>query len=116
MRGCYDQREIAKVCGCDQTTVLREIDRLMHLVSENQNHKSAASHATDFDPPLYNVWKQQDKTSGGAGNLGMRPRHGDLGIRPPALFSGCTAHVALHDDSGGYRARSVGAVCPVFRY
>jgi hypothetical protein len=54
---------IAKACGCDQTTVSREIETLMHLVSENQKHQSAASHATDFDPPLYNIWKQQDKSS-----------------------------------------------------
>jgi hypothetical protein len=24
--------------------------------------QSAASHATDFDPPIYNVWKQQEKS------------------------------------------------------
>ena len=27
--------------------------------------KAAASHATDFEPPIYNVWKQQEKTAGG---------------------------------------------------
>jgi hypothetical protein len=26
----------------------------------------AAEHATDFEPPIYNVWKQQSKTEGAA--------------------------------------------------
>jgi hypothetical protein len=29
-----------------------------------ENHKAAASHATDFDVPIYNVWKQQTKSEG----------------------------------------------------
>jgi hypothetical protein len=33
----------------------------MVSVLENQNHKAAAEHATDFDPPIYNIWKQQTK-------------------------------------------------------
>jgi hypothetical protein len=28
-------------------------------------NKAAAEHATDFEAPIYNVWKQQDKTPGG---------------------------------------------------
>jgi hypothetical protein len=28
-----------------------------------ESDKAAASHAADFDPPLYNVWKQQEKTN-----------------------------------------------------
>jgi hypothetical protein len=23
----------------------------------------AAEHATDFEPPIYNIWKQQEKTA-----------------------------------------------------
>ena len=34
-----------------------------------ENEKAAASHATDFVVPLYNVWKQQEKTSG-SGHFG----------------------------------------------
>jgi hypothetical protein len=33
-------------------------------VLENQTAKAAASHVTDFEVPLYNVWKQQKKTAG----------------------------------------------------
>jgi hypothetical protein len=44
--------------------VTKEIDNYVKLVSENQIHKAAATHATDFDPPLYNIWKPQEKTPG----------------------------------------------------
>jgi len=36
--------------------------------------QAAAEHATDFEPPIYNVWKQQEKTpaSGHFGNSEIR--------------------------------------------
>jgi hypothetical protein len=72
---------------CEQTRLTtREIDDFSKSVLENHNRKAAALHATAFDPPLYNVWKQQDKTSGGAGSLGIVPRQEDLEIRPRSLF------------------------------
>jgi len=27
-----------------------------------ESDKPAANHLTDFDPPIYNIWKQQSKT------------------------------------------------------
>ena len=38
--------------------------------------KAAAEHATDFNPPIYNIWKQRAKTAN------SQPRTG------PAGFSG----------------------------
>ena len=35
-----------------------------------KNLKAAADHLTDFEPPLYNVWKQQEKSKGLAASLG----------------------------------------------
>ena len=61
---CYTQEEIAKACGCGRDVAQAHIETIVEKVFENQIHKAAASHATDFDPPLYNVWKQQDKSSG----------------------------------------------------
>ncbi len=61
---CYDQREIAKACGCAQSHVVTVVNDLIKKVSENRSDQSTSSHATDFDPPLYNIWKQQEKTSG----------------------------------------------------
>jgi hypothetical protein len=39
-----------------------------------ENPKAAASHATDFQVPLYNIWKQQEKTAGSShfGNREVR--------------------------------------------
>jgi hypothetical protein len=39
-------------------------------VLENQTAKAAASHAIDFDMPIYNVWKQQEKTPAEGGSAG----------------------------------------------
>lgn len=61
---CHTQEAIAEVCGCDRTTVTKEVDDYVKIVLENQNHKADAAHATDFDPPIYNIWKQQERTAG----------------------------------------------------
>jgi hypothetical protein len=34
------------------------------LPNLNKSDQSAAQHATDFAAPIYNVWKQQEKTAG----------------------------------------------------
>lgn len=61
---CHTQEEIAEACGAERSTVTKISDDFVKTVFENQNHKAAASHATDFDPPFYNIWKQQEKTPG----------------------------------------------------
>src|SRR3954469_11773511 len=64
--------------------------------------KSNAEHATDFTPPLYNVWKQQTKTEGAShfGNSEVRWVDNHMtawrtasGIG--ALFFAITPHVVL---------------------
>jgi hypothetical protein len=60
---CHPQEEISKAADCDQATVARLTDEFMRTVLQNQMHKSAADHATDFKPPIYNVWKWQEKTA-----------------------------------------------------
>ena len=39
-----------------------------------ESPKAAAAHAVDFEPPIYNVWKQQTKTAGSShfGNSEVR--------------------------------------------
>jgi hypothetical protein len=61
---CHTQEEIAKAVGCDQKTATNQIEDLRNSVLQNQIPKLASEHATDFDPPIYNVWKQQEKTKG----------------------------------------------------
>ena len=40
----------------------------------SENHKAAAEHAIDFEPPLYNIWKQQEKSSGSSHFGNSEPR------------------------------------------
>jgi hypothetical protein len=35
-----------------------------NLADPNKTDHAAADHATDFDPPIYNISKQQGKTAG----------------------------------------------------
>jgi hypothetical protein len=68
---CHTQEEIASIIGCDR----HDVDNLLRKTADLPDYaKPAATHATDFDPPLYNVWKQQEKTAGSAhfGNSEVR--------------------------------------------
>lgn len=61
---CRTQQEIAEAVGLVQSQVKSVCDGFISSVLENQTDKTAAEHASDFEPPLYNVWKQQEKTAG----------------------------------------------------
>lgn len=78
---CSTQEEIAEAVECDQATAKRTADDFMQSVLKNQTHKSAASHATDFTPPIYNIWKQQEKTEGSS-HFGHGGGNGDVGTGP----------------------------------
>ncbi len=58
---CYTQEEIAAACDCDKAQVSRICCEMAELPECN---KPAASHFVDFEVPLYNVWKQQERTPG----------------------------------------------------
>lgn len=59
---CYTQEEIAEREGVTKETVSEIVSQKSADLPESD--KAAASHATDFEPPIYNIWKQQEKTSG----------------------------------------------------
>lgn len=61
---CHTQQEIADAVGCPRKTIDDQIASFGETVPRNQSAKSLAEHATDFDPPIYNIWKQQEKSSG----------------------------------------------------
>jgi len=65
---CHTQEEIAETTETPIGTVKRLLgdgeDNLVQRVLENQTNQIAASHATDFDPPLYTVWTKAAKTPG----------------------------------------------------
>ncbi len=62
---CHTQEEIAAREGLSQdaiSLILREFPILEKLVKPKQ---TLATHAEpEWEPPLYNVWKQQEKTAG----------------------------------------------------
>jgi len=63
---CWTQEEIAEEVGCPVGTIkdlLSGDESLVGKVLQNQINQAAAFHVTDFDAPLYNVWKQQEKTN-----------------------------------------------------
>jgi hypothetical protein len=66
---CHTQEEIAEACVISQSQLV-EIIKNIGTVLENQTDKAAASHAIDFDPPIYNISKQQEKTPAEGGSAG----------------------------------------------
>ena len=58
---CWTQAEIAAEVSAPQKTV---DDVLAKMAGLPDSLKPAADHLTDFDPPIYNIWKQQEKTAG----------------------------------------------------
>jgi DNA methylase/ParB-like nuclease domain len=65
---CATQQEIADSTGWSQPTVASFIEKL-NLQFLDKSLMAYAEHATEFDPPIYNVWKQQEK-SAGSGHFG----------------------------------------------
>lgn len=60
---CWTNAEIAREVGLSEPQ-LSEIASNFGIGNLAKTELAAAEHATNFDPPIYNVWKQQDKTSG----------------------------------------------------
>lgn len=59
---CWTQEEIAAAENCSRDDV-REVKEIGFGESGNlAEFPKTASHATDFEPPIYNIWKQQEKT------------------------------------------------------
>lgn len=71
---CWTAEEIADACCVDKAQVSRICCEAADLPKLNKPDRAAAEHATDFDVPLYNVWKQQEKTAGSShfGNSDVR--------------------------------------------
>jgi hypothetical protein len=61
---CWTAEEIAKELGEPVSTIKDVWPKTEDLPFPSKSDQAAADHATDFDPPIYNVWKQQEKTAG----------------------------------------------------
>lgn len=63
---CYTNVEIGEHVGITEAAVRQIIEETADLPKLRSSEQAEATHATDFDPPLYNVWKQQTRTPGSA--------------------------------------------------
>lgn len=61
---CYTQEEIAEREGMTQEGVRDVLAKLSDFGNLAENAKAVANHATDFEPPIYNIWKQREQTKG----------------------------------------------------
>jgi DNA-binding XRE family transcriptional regulator len=72
----WTQQEIADAVGVDvkSRAFTDTFLQFGNVASLQKTQQSAAEHATDFDVPIYNVWKQQTKTAGSShfGNSEVR--------------------------------------------
>ena len=60
---CYTQEEIAAECECDQKTVTNIVSGITADLPNFLKSKPAANHLVDFQTPIYNVWKVQNKSN-----------------------------------------------------
>ncbi|MCH8312220.1 MAG: hypothetical protein IID17_04470 [Nitrospinae bacterium] len=58
---CYTQEEIAGMVDCPRTTVEAVLTESAELP---KSAKPYADHLVDFTPPIYNVWKFKERTTG----------------------------------------------------
>lgn len=61
---CSTQEEIADSVNTPQKTVDDVLKTSSEIGNLAESAKSLASHASDFEPMFYNIWKQQTKTKG----------------------------------------------------
>lgn len=68
---CSTMEEIAEATNVSKMEVSRVCNESAELP---ESYKPSANHQTDFDPPLYNIWKQQEKSNGSShfGNSEVR--------------------------------------------
>jgi hypothetical protein len=71
---CEKYEDIGRREGLSKPSISEICSEIPTLEKLNESDQSAAKHATDFRPPLYNIWKQQEKTAGSShfGNSEVR--------------------------------------------
>lgn len=61
---CYSQQEIAEAEGVSRDSITDIVGEFSDVKKLPKSDLASADHATDFTPPIYNVWKQQEKSKG----------------------------------------------------
>jgi len=75
---CYTQQEIAELVGdgsdAERKSVERTLGQFGNVADLSKTDAASADHANDFAVPIYNIWKQQEKTNnvGHFGNSEVR--------------------------------------------
>jgi len=72
---CYTGVEIAEANNLSEKEVGKIVSDLSAELPKGQ--KADSEHATDFTPPIYNIWKQQEKTNGSSHFGNSEFRSGD---------------------------------------
>jgi len=121
---CHTQEEIAETVGVPRRTVGDNFGEFGNVANLAKTQQSAAEHATDFTPPIYNIWKQQTKSEGSGHGEGavlrsspitLKPvdrvnvieRQGDQvsGAKHPEVLSICRAKIWIDCDNQNYQKR-----------
>jgi hypothetical protein len=63
---CYTQEEIAEAVGTGEEAVRLITQKSADLPELGKSEQALASHAADFEPMFYNIWKQQTVDAFGA--------------------------------------------------
>ena len=62
---CYTQEEIAEAVGWERQTITDWIKDFADFGHMSESGITLANHADEkFERPIYNIWKQQEKTPG----------------------------------------------------
>jgi len=61
---CHTEREIAEIVGTSSGEAHSLCSEMANLPNMSKSQQAQAEHAVEFDPPIYNIWKQQTKSSG----------------------------------------------------
>ena len=62
---CYTHKEIADVVNLTEEAVRQQISQIEFSETKlGKSFFSDATYATEFSPPIYNIWKQQKKSTG----------------------------------------------------
>jgi hypothetical protein len=71
---CHTSDEIGEAEGITGAAVREITQEFSDLKKLAKSDQATADHAADFDPPIYNVWKQQEKSKGSShfGNSEVR--------------------------------------------
>jgi hypothetical protein len=61
---CHTYEEIAKLEDVSDGAIAKRVEDLLTYGNLAKNEQILVDHNSDFDPPIYNIWKQQNKSNG----------------------------------------------------